>query len=428
MVFIHGGDYIQGFGGGPLYDGTAMVNSSEVLLVSINYRLGALGFAFTGKGGKAGEHLEGNYGFLDQRFALQWVQDNIQNFGGDPRRVTLFGQSAGAISVVLHLVSPGSRGLFSAAIVESEPFGLPLRSTTNFPGFVDAFAKKANCTTGPLKRNVDLSCLRNAPLESILMAQSAADKSIVANVHDFLGLFTPWTPVRGTDDIPLEPLRAFQSGLVADIPIVVGTVTDEALEFIFVGFKKPLGKLEYTALVAAIFGVKTSVKIAKQYPVPAHTTDYRDHLTLFANDALFHCPGRNATLSLAKLPRQAKTFVYHFDHVVSFGKQMWLPRYSECLTKCCHAAELPFIFKTDLSSVNASYTPDEIKMATWLEQYWGEFAKNGTFATGWPHIDAATEQTRLIQAPTGRVLSRAYAAKCAFWDEIGYGWLERTLR
>ena len=126
MVFIHGGDYVQGYGGGPLYDGTPMANSSGLILVALNYRLGALGFAYAGD--LAGGQLAGNYGFLDQRLALKWVQDNIKNFGGDPGRVTIFGQSAGAMSVALHLVSSGSRGLFSAAIIESEPLGLPLRS------------------------------------------------------------------------------------------------------------------------------------------------------------------------------------------------------------------------------------------------------------------------------------------------------------
>ena len=102
-------------------------------------------------------------------------------------------------------------------------------------------------------------------------------------------------------DIPMEPLRAFQTGKIADVPIVVGTVTDEALEFVYAGFGSPLGVLEYNAVVDLVFGVRNSAKIAKQYPVPANTTDYRDHLTLFANDALFHCAARNATLSISKL-------------------------------------------------------------------------------------------------------------------------------
>jgi acetylcholinesterase/cholinesterase len=266
MVFIHGGDYVQGYGGGPLYDGTPMANSSEVLLVSINYRLGALGFAYTGDKKKSTEHLEGNYGFLDQRLALKWVQDNIKSFGGDPRRVTIFGQSAGSNSVVLHLISSGSRGLYSGAIVESDPFGLPLRNTKNFPGFVKAFAKKAKCASGLLKDKIDVSCLEKASVETLLKAQTAADGDVVANIDDFVGLFTPWTPVLGTDDIPLEPLRAFQSGQLADVPIVVGTVKDEALEFVYSGFGSSLGELEYKAVVDAVFGIRNGASS----PSPSH--------------------------------------------------------------------------------------------------------------------------------------------------------------
>jgi len=360
---------------------------------------------------------------LDQRLALKWVQDNIKSFGGDPRRVTIFGQSAGSNSVVLHLISSGSRGLYSGAIVESDPFGLPLRNTKNFPGFVKAFAKKAKCTSGLLKDKIDVSCLEKASVETLLKAQTAADGDVVANIDDFVGLFTPWTPVLGTDDIPLEPLRAFQSGQLADVPIVVGTVKDEALEFVYSGFGSSLGELEYKAVVDAVFGIRNGAKIAKQYPVPSNTTDYRDHMSNFANDALFHCPARNATLSLAKLQGRSPAFNYHFDHVVSFPAQMWLPRYPECVKKVCHAGELPFVFRTDVSVVNATFTPDEVTMSIDMEKYWSEFATHGTFAAGWPKVDAATEQSRLIQAPTSSVESKVYAAKCAFWDEVGYDWL-----
>jgi acetylcholinesterase/cholinesterase len=423
QFFIHGGNYFQGYGGGPLYDGTPLVNSSDVLLVTINYRLGALGFAYTGDLG-VGNGLEGNYGFLDQRLALKWVQSNIKNFGGDPSRVTIFGQSAGSMSVTLHLISAGSRGLYSAAIVESDPFGLPLRDTKNFPVFVKAFAKKANCTKGVLKPKIEISCLMDLPVKQLIEAQSASDSDVIANLDDFVGLFTPWTPVLGTEEIPLELLRGFQSGQIADVPVVIGTVRDEVLEFIYSGFTTPLGKTEMWAVVAAVFGVKYVAKIKDQYPEPANTTDYRNYLAHFANDALFHCPGRNAALSLSKRQtRQSPTFNYHFDHVVSFGAQMWLPRYPECLDKVCHAAELPFIFRTNLSSVNATYTADEVAMSIELEKYWSEFAKNGNFSSGWPQIDVASEQTRLFQAPTGKVETKAYAAKCAFWDDLGYSWL-----
>src|SRR5262249_35840451 len=123
MVYIYGGAYIFGGSASPTYNGAYLAAKGGVILVTFNYRIGALGFL-------AGiEGLTGNYGLLDQQLALTWVKNNIANFGGDPSQVTIFGESAGAISVGLHLLSaPGSQDLFVAGIMESNPFALPLRT------------------------------------------------------------------------------------------------------------------------------------------------------------------------------------------------------------------------------------------------------------------------------------------------------------
>eukprot|EP00755_Sulcionema_specki_P027449 Sspe_Gene.87785::Locus_59591_Transcript_1_2_Confidence_0.667_Length_767::g.87785::m.87785 len=121
MVWLHGGNFFQGYGGGVLYDGSYIVNRSKVIIVSVTYRLGALGFYAAG-------NLKGSYGYQDQQQAMRWVQTNIANFGGDPKQVTLWGQSAGAMSIALHMTDPVSDPLFHAAIMQSEPFSLPFRS------------------------------------------------------------------------------------------------------------------------------------------------------------------------------------------------------------------------------------------------------------------------------------------------------------
>lgn len=120
MVFIHGGAFVEGTSQAPVYDGQRLAASGDVVVVTLNYRLGALGFLY-GTGG-----LSGNYGFLDQQLAMRWVKDNIARFGGDAGNITLFGESAGAMSVGLHFVAPQSEALFNAAIIESNPW-LPYR-------------------------------------------------------------------------------------------------------------------------------------------------------------------------------------------------------------------------------------------------------------------------------------------------------------
>lgn len=147
----------------------------------MNYRLGALGFAAS-QGG-----MTGNFGFFDQRMALQWVQQNIEFFGGDPKQVTIFGQSAGATSCVTHLMSKQSWGLYSRAIVQSSPLELPLKPWSDAIDLGARLAKKLKCSAN------DLVCLRSKTVDEILDAQ------VNVETHLYLlkpiEVFFPWTPV-----------------------------------------------------------------------------------------------------------------------------------------------------------------------------------------------------------------------------------------
>jgi carboxylesterase type B len=131
MFWIHGGNYYQGYGGGLLYDGTSLASNENVIVVSINYRLGALGFLYSGPDPET--HFTGNYGIRDQQEALHWVQRNAKAFGGNPDQVTIFGQSAGGESVGTLLNMPSSQGLFAGAIAQSIPVGFPLREADKAP-------------------------------------------------------------------------------------------------------------------------------------------------------------------------------------------------------------------------------------------------------------------------------------------------------
>ena len=160
MVFVYGGSFLDGSSAIPLYDGAYLSATQNVVVVTFNYRVGALGFL-------AGvEGLAGNYGLLDQQLALQWVADNIGAFGGDRFQVMLFGESAGAMSVGLHLLSiPSSEGFFAAALMESNPLALPLKSPAQATEFGTCLQMLLACPSG------DLACLRGKPAAEIVAAQ-----------------------------------------------------------------------------------------------------------------------------------------------------------------------------------------------------------------------------------------------------------------
>ena len=434
MFFVHGGDFYQGFGGGILYDGYQFASRHGVVLVSINYRLGALGFLYSGD--DASKEYTGNFGLHDQRLAMRWAQANVARFGGDPNKVTIFGESAGGMSVACHLLMRESHGLFSQAIIESEPFGLPFRTSKTYPSFSATLARKAKCA-GALQKKGWEPCMRALNVSLVLEAQAAAEKDLFAEVGHFLDTFIPFSPVVGpTVGLTVQPLQGFVTNRsVADVPLMVGVNRHESLLFIYEAFSSKLSKVEEDAVLGVIFGVSTTVTINKRYPRTAAQKaahDYRNHSVNITNDCLFRCATRHAALSLTKQRSQgvraSPTFLYHFDHVISFGSAFWLPSTPVCVDAVCHGEELPFVFDPNTSSVNRSFTADEAALALSMQTYWSNFAKSGApgVAAGvaWPELNAANESAIHLRGAGGNVVDHAvYADRCEFWDGLGYEWV-----
>src|SRR5262245_3394691 len=164
MVWIHGGSFTVGESDD--YDGSMLATLGDVIVVTINYRLGALGFlAHPALTAESPDHASGNYGIMDQQFALQWVQRNIMAFGGDPNKVTIFGQSAGGLSVLSHLASPRAAGLFHRAIVQSGAYELALPTLAVGETQGTLFANAVGCP------DQSAQCLRSQPVEQILAHQ-----------------------------------------------------------------------------------------------------------------------------------------------------------------------------------------------------------------------------------------------------------------
>ncbi|TRY91639.1 hypothetical protein DNTS_017029 [Danionella cerebrum] len=363
MVWIHGGDFIAGSASKPLYDGRYISNYSNTVVVNIEYRLGAFGFLVTGKDPESS--VMGNYGILDQQAALRWVQKNIAAFGGDPKKVTLFGESAGAQSVSLHLMMESSESLFRHAAIQSLPFSLPLKTRWDAMKLGWDFAKLTNCSA------FDLSCLRSLSSEVVLNAQLKSGSKII-NPFRFLEVFEIWGPFIDGQLIQEQPISAFQRGNWQSYkPVIIGTTSEEGVTFVYSVFNKSVSMLECVLYTAAIFKQHTFKVLHKYIPYYQHQ-ERRAMLSQIVTDYLFLCPARCTARSGQKAG--ACIWLYIFDHAPT-DPNIWAG-IEFCNNHSCHGAELPFLFDS-APSTNFTLTPNETILANRMACYWGVFAHTG---------------------------------------------------
>lgn len=414
LFWIHGGAFEQGLGNCALYN-ASLFAQNDVVSVVINYRLGVLGFM-------ASTSMSGNYGFLDQRLALQWTQRNIAAFGGDPTQVTIAGQSAGAQSASCHVSSPDSKGLFSRVIYESNPVGLPLHTKQSAEKNARSVFEYLDCTPD------DVPCMRNKTVDEILDAQKNAVKLTLSTL---LVNFLPFSPiVDANSTIPEQPLDAFMGGRLYAPPTatLAGTMYDEGQLFVYELFTSPLDVSAYDAILRGVFGDAAPV-VKEQYPptlVPDNT-DMRNVLNYLATDLLFYCPLRNQSRSLQAVGVTAPTYVYRFKHVISFD--CWGPNYTYCVGVVCHGSELPFVFGV-FSSGDIQYTPtaDEQLLSSDLSGAWSNFLHSGDPNNGYkapaPYLAYDTKQDGLVvlDEPGSEDQFVVRDAFCQLWDSIGYFW------
>jgi para-nitrobenzyl esterase len=409
MVWIHGGAMVAGSGN--WYDPTWLVTKGGVIVVTINYRLGALGF-FAHPAIDAEGHLNANYGLMDQQFALKWVKRNIAAFGGDPDRVTIFGESAGGLSVYSQLASPTAKGLFHRAIAQSGAYGSFASYEQMFFGMPYAEYLATTYAEGIGCGSQTAECLRSLPEELLVRTQ--------------FGIFYP--VIDGTLLVQ-PPDKAFISGQFNRVPVVTGTNHDEnryniALDYDYLG--NPLTDADYQAAVAKGVGMPKDdpfVQLLTQfiYPLsnylpPPGIQSAPLALGALGTDAGQACLGRNAALMLSQY---VPTYMYEFnDQNAPLG---WLPPASFPLG-AYHSAEIQYLFKP--IGIPSQLDPEQEQLSDAMIAYWTRFAAHGDPNSrkmpAWRPFDANNDRVQSMVPPMpGAKFDFDADHKCSsFWGQF----------
>jgi para-nitrobenzyl esterase len=392
MVWIHGGSLTVGESDD--YDPTPLVRNGAVV-VTINYRLGALGFLATSGLAAEQDGHAGDYGLMDQQAALRWVQRNIGRFGGDHHNVTIFGESAGGLSVLSHLASPSAHGLFDRAIVESGAYALTLAPLTQAEASGASFATAVGCD------GQNTTCLRNVPVSTILAHES-----------------TGYEPDLDGRVLTQSLGTAFASGQFNRVPVIDGTNHDEWR--LFVGLFALLGRPVTAENYADQFGVPPDVaaKIVAEYPL----SDYPSPAVAVGaagTDSTYACPAVSADTMLSKY---VPTYAYEFND--EQAPELFLPAVAGFSYGAAHASELQYLFGLTADHP-APLSATQQRLAATMQDYWTNFARRGYPAgagAGAPPWPSFTSTRQLVQSldTTRPHPETGFAAEhhCAFWSSL----------
>jgi para-nitrobenzyl esterase len=374
MVWIYGGGFAAGATSSPTYFGDRLAKLG-VVQVNVAYRVGVFGFLAHPELSKENGQGSGNYGLLDQIAGLEWVQKNIAEFGGDPSNVTVFGESAGGISVSMLAASPAAKGLFQRAISESGGSFAPLR------------------TAGEAGQNVPTLAIAEAAgkefLDKLGVSTIAAARALSAEEIQKTqgpGLAGGFWPVADGAVIVGDQYRLYENGRFNDTPVLIGTNSDEGALFV-------QGRTTASAFEAMVRGgySEHADAILAAYP-HANDDEATESAQDLMRDVLFAWP----TWAWARLQASHgnnEAFVYYFDH-----------RTPQSPNGANHAAELRYVFRT-LDARGGEPRPEDTAMSDLMSRYWTNFAKtgdpNGPGLPAWPAFDASEQQVMVFDAAPG---------------------------
>ncbi|MFF4880946.1 carboxylesterase/lipase family protein [Micromonospora sp. NPDC000668] len=387
LVWLHGGDFR--FGRGDVYGGQRLATGGDVIVVTVNYRLGALGFlahpALADAGGSVG-----NYGLQDQQAALRWVRRNAAAFGGDPGNVTLFGQSAGATSVCAQLASPATAGLFHRAIMQSNSCANPVRTRAEAAAAAEEFARGVGCADP----GTVAACLRGRDPARLIAAAG------------YPGAGVDLGPVVDGRTLPVDPADALATGRLHPVPVLTGMNRNESTLLVW-GMERsgmncpappepgqqpescPLTDEQYREQVRAAFGDRAEDVLARYPRDDAHVAS--ETMAAVLTDHDYAEPVYFAALQFA---RRVPTYAYEFaDEDAPFftdGPESTFP------TGAYHCAELPYLFAVDYAE---ALTPTQRRLSDEMVRAWSDFARVGR--VDWPRLRSGSPYVRVLAGGGG---------------------------
>ena len=398
MFWIHGGSFIFGGGIDTMYDGSTLAQRGDVVVVTINYRLGALGYLYL-------PGVTANVGHLDQILALKWVCDNIGLFGGDQDNVTIFGESAGGYSVVALAAMPAAKGLFNRIIAQSAP------------------AIDHKVTKKPSKKLMrmldvekgDLDALRMISPEKIIDAQN---KLIAEDPTNLLA----FRPLIDGETLPIHPLKAFQNGACKDIEFMIGTNLDEAK--LFTALDPEMSKMNNVDGEKLLIGFlgRLGIDITKSKAIidtykQAREGNFSNEPIEIMNALLTDYIFRISTIHLleAQSKHQSNTYNYLFT---------WPSPGFNGELGACHALEIPFVFNTLTNptfKVFMGKSPDLDAISHKVMDAWIAFARTGNpnheGIPMWLPYDIEKRPTMLIDHEF-KVVEKFLDKERVAWDDI----------
>jgi para-nitrobenzyl esterase len=399
MVWIHGGAFVGGAGATPWYDGTSFASRGDVVVVTINYRLGVLGFAYfdeivDGINGTA------NLGLLDQIAALEWVRDNIASFGGDPDQVTVFGESAGAMSIGTLLGAPSAKGLFKRAILQSGA-GRHISPT-------EEASRVAREVLDELSlKDPSADDLQALSVDQILSAQTMV---LVRNWGRTPGL--PLQPVLDGVILPEHPFDAIEKGATEGIPLLVGTTRDEWLLFTLLDpTHETLTEDELVDRSTRVFRGEEQARAAlKTYAAERSDATPGELWAAIQTDRIFRNPSHQL---VERHPGDAFVYLFTYCTPVMGGR-----------LRSCHALEIPFVFNNldapGVPGLAGRATPEMRELALSMHEAWISFVREGrpasTHLPEWPPYTSGRRATMVFGDQTG-VVDDPLGDERRLWDE-----------
>lgn len=351
FVWIHGGSLVAGSGSEPMYDG-ARLAAQGLVVVTINYRLGVLGYlAHPQLSAESSDGVSGNYGLLDQVEALRWVARNIAAFGGDPGRVTVAGESAGALSVMYLMAAPAAHGLFHKAIAQSAY----MISTPALRGTVHGTpsAEEAGLAFARQGGHRDLAALRAADPQALTVQAALSGFLPLGNVDGHV--------------LPAQPVEVFDRGDQATVPILAGFNEGEIRSLRFLLPPQPADAATYEAAIRAGYGDLADAML-ERYP----STDLDEAMLATTRDAMYGWTAERMVRSQTALGQPS--FLYYYDH--------GYPAADEAGLHAFHASEIPYalgnVDRTPPHWPKIPETESEARLSAAMLGYWASFARAGT--------------------------------------------------